>query len=146
MTKGELNSFAISLAKNEFLRRGYAIEESPASLGEVNFLAIPTQGTTKKIKVRSASHLSSYIFVTKDRFNIDDSDLYLAVVYVFDNDPKDAKLYVIPATEWRKNIYPFISRDYNKKGQISKPEWGISPSQKGIDAMESYRGLQKLLI
>ena len=88
----------------------------------------------------------SYIFVTKDRFNIDDPDLYLAVVYVFDNDPKDAKLYVIPATEWRKNIYPFISRDYNKKGQISKPEWGISPSQKGIDAMESYRGLQKLLI
>ena len=144
MTKGELNSFAISLAKKEFLKRGYSIEESPASLGEVNFLAIPTQGAAKKIKVRSASHVSSYIFVTKDKFNVDDPDLYLAAVYVFD-DPKDAKLYLVPAAEWRKNIYPFISRDYDKKGQISTPEWGISSSQKGIDAMESYRGLQKLM-
>lgn len=48
-------------------------------------------------------------------------------------------LYLVPATEWGKDIYPFKGRDYNKPGQVSEPEWGISFSQKAKDAMEPYR-------
>ena len=144
MDKYSLNAFAVAFTQKAFQKQGYSIEESPTSLGEVNFLAVPRKGTPKKIKVRSAAKSTSYIFITKDKFNINDTDLYLAVVYV-PGDTKDAILYVIPAIEWGKNIYPFIGRDYNKPGQISPPEWGISPSQKAIDAMESYRGLQKVI-
>lgn len=144
MRKSEQNAFAIAHVKKAFMQQGFSIEESSASLGEVNFLALSGKGLPKKIKVRSAWKLPNYIFVEKDKFNFKDQELYLAVVYVPD-DPKDAILYVIPAVEWGKDIYPFKGRDYNKPGQISEPEWGISLCQKAIDAMESYRGLQKVI-
>ncbi len=48
-------------------------------------------------------------------------------------------LYLVPATEWANDIYPFKGKDYNKPGQVSAPEWGISFSDKAKDAMEPYR-------
>ena len=38
-----------------------------------------------------------------------------------------------------KDIYPLKGKDYNKPGQVSEPEWGISFSKKAKDAMETYR-------
>ena len=144
MNKVELNMFAIAYAKKAFQKQGFSIEKSPAALGEVNFLAVPGKGTPKKIKVRSAGQIPNYIFVTKNKFNIDDNDLYMAVVYV-SGESEEPILYVIPATEWGKGIYPFKGRDYDKPGLSSDAEWGINLSQKTIDAMESYRGLQKVI-
>ena len=138
MNKFELNKYAIALAEKAFQGRRYRIEESILPIGQVNFLAVSSSGETKKIKVRSISQIGSYIFIEKTHFNIKDPTLYMVVLYI--PQQEDEKImYLIPATEWGKNIYPFIGRDYGKPGQISPAEGGFSFSQKAKDAIEPYR-------
>jgi hypothetical protein len=54
-------------------------------------------------------------------------------------DKNEKIMYLIPATEWGKNIYPFKGNDYKKPGLKSLAEWGISFSSKARNVMESYR-------
>lgn len=138
MNKFELNKSAISVVEESFREQGFMIEESPAPAVQVNFIAVSSSGRTMKIKVRSISQLYSYIFVEKTNFNIKDPELYMTVVYM-PRDKDERIIYLIPAIEWGKAIYPFKGKDYKKEGQVSLPEWGISFSNKAKDAMEPYR-------
>ena len=138
MNKIELNRYAITVFEKTFQENGFMIEESPLSIGQVNFLATSKGSGTIKIKVKAITQLGSYIFIEKTKFNIIDPDLYMAVLYKSNNE-EEKVLYLIPAAEWGKDIYPFSGKDYNKEGQVSLPEWGICYSQKAKDAMEPYR-------
>lgn len=138
MSRIGLNKYAINLAEKSFEEQGFMIEKSPGPIGQVNFLAVSSSGSTMKIKVRSISQRSSYIFIEKIKFNIEDPDLYMMVLYI-PNDKNEIIMYLIPATEWGKDIYPFKGKDYEKPGMVSQAEWGISFSDKARDAMESYR-------
>lgn len=138
MNKKEFNKYAVALVEEEFKKYGFKIEESPLPSTQVNFNAISSDGRLFKVKVRAASQIGIYIYVKKVNFDIEDPDLYMAIPYLpYGENLKD--LYLVPATEWGKDIYPFKGRDYNKPGQVSEPEWGISFSQKAKDAMEPYR-------
>ena len=138
MNKFEFNKYAVSVAEKAFQAEGFRIQESPDPVSYVDFLAVSNSGETKKIKVRSISQIGSYIFSKKTHFNIGDPTLYMAVLYIpYQED--EMIMYLIPAAEWGKDIYPFKGKDYNKPGQVSPPEWGISFSQKAKDAMEPYR-------
>lgn len=137
MNKYELNKAGIEFAEKMFESHGFSVDRPTITRGPVDFTA-SLNGRTMKIKVRTTSFIGSYIFMEKRRFNICDTDLFMAVIYIPRN--KDEKiLYVVPATEWGKDVYPFKGKDYNKSGQTSEPEWGISFSQKAKDAMEHYR-------
>ncbi|MFX4263147.1 hypothetical protein ACOBQJ_13245 [Pelotomaculum propionicicum] len=137
MNKHEFNKWAVSLVKQAFTEQGFKIENISLPADEADFIAVSSSGKSLKIKVRAISQIGSYIFSLKKKFNIKDPYLYMAVIYV----PKKAEkeLYLIPASEWGKDIYPFKGKDYNKPGQSSQPEWGISFSMKAKDAMEPYR-------
>lgn len=137
MTKKELNQYAIDIAMKAFKEKGYRIEDTSLPASQVNFLAI-SNGGRKKVKVKSITQIGSYIFIFKRLFNIKDPDLYMVVVFIPANDNK-RELYLIPAIEWGKDVYPFTGKNYNKSGQISEPEWGISFSAKAKDALELYR-------
>lgn len=137
MNKYELNKAGIEFAEKIFESRGFSIDRPPVPKGPVDFIA-SLKGRTMRIKVRTTSLIDGYIFIEKRRFNICDTDLFMAVIYIPRNE--DEKIfYLVPATEWGKNVYPFKGKDYNKPGQTSEPEWGISFSQKAKDAMEPYR-------
>ncbi|WP_199241825.1 DUF6508 domain-containing protein [Desulfosporosinus sp. Sb-LF] len=137
MNKHELNKYAISLAEKSFQDRGFKIEDAlPAA--QVDFLAVLSSSKRMKIKVRAISQLGSYVFIPKRKFNIEDPDLYMVVQYI-PHENNERIMYIIPATEWGKDIYPFKGKDYDKPGQVSEPEWGISFSGKAKDAMEPYR-------
>ena len=137
MNKYELNQAGIAFAEKMFERYGFSIDRPALTRGPVDFIAT-LNGRTMKIKVRTASLFDSYIFMEKHRFNICDPDLFMAVVYLPSNEDEKT-LYLVPATEWGKDIYPFKGNDYNKPGLKSDAEWGLSLSQKAKDAMESYR-------
>lgn len=137
MNRTELNQYAIGLVKEAFNKIGYIIEKSSLPPVEVNFQAISPKGKSMKIKVRAMTRIGSYIYNLKKHFNINDVDLYMAVVYLPPNDV--IEMYLVPATAWKDAIYPFEGKDYNKPGQVSSPEWGISFSMKAKDAMEPYR-------
>lgn len=137
MNKHEINKAGIAFAEKIFVGHGFSIDRPPVTKGPVDFVA-SLNGRTMRIKVRAVSQIGSYVFMEKRRFNICDTDLFMAVTYI-PRDEDEKILYLVPATEWAKDIYPFKGKDYDKPGQTSEPEWGISFSQKAKDAMEPYR-------
>ena len=137
MNKIELNNFALDLAQFAFRKKGFSIEESPAAVGQVNFIAVSKNGRRLKVKVRTSSKSNSNIFIEKTKFVIEDPDLYMTFLYLPDDDAEKA-IYLIPATEWGKHVYPFRGKDYNKPGLKSEPEWGFSFSPKSKEALGPY--------
>ena len=135
MNKHEINKAGIAFAEKIFVGHGFSIDRPPVTKGPVDFIA-SLNGRTMRIKVRAVSQIGSYVFMEKRRFNICDTDLFMAVTYIPHNEDEKI-LYLVPAIEWGKDIYPFKGKDY--PGLISEPEWGISFSQKAKDAMEPYR-------
>ncbi|MFJ8531676.1 hypothetical protein [Bacillus sp. NPDC094106] len=55
------------------------------------------------------------------------------------NEGKEHDFYLIPSTVWENPNGIFFSRDYEKEGQTSKPEWGINLSKKNLPELEQYR-------
>lgn len=137
MNKHELNRIGISFAEKMFQSHGFLIDRPSTTKGPVDFIA-SFHGKIMKVKVRAISQIGSYVFLEKRRFNICDTDLFMAVTYVPHNE-EEKILYLVPATVWGKDIYPFKGKDYDKPGLTSEPEWGNSFSQKAKDAMEPYR-------
>lgn len=137
MNKYELNKAGIEFAEKMFESHGFYVDRPTVTRGPVDFTA-SLKGRTMKIKVRTTSFIGSYIFMEKRRFNICDNDLFMAVAYLPSNEDEKI-LYIVPATEWGKDVYPFTEKDYGKPGQTSEPEWGLSFSQKAKDAMEPYQ-------
>ena len=135
MNKHEINKAGITFAETLFEKQGFSLDRSLVTKGPVDFIA-SLKGKIMKIKVRAISQMGSYVFMEKRRFNICDPDLFMAVTYMPHSKDENI-LYLVPATEWGKNIYPFRGKDY--PGLISEPEWGISFSKKAKDAMEPYR-------
>ena len=135
MNKHEINKAGIAFAEKMFESHAFSIDRPPVTKGPVDFIA-SLNGRTMRIKVRAVSQIGSYVFMEKRRFNICDTDLFMAVTYIPHNEDEKI-LYLVPATEWGKDIYPFKGKDY--PGLISEPEWGISFSQKAKGAMEPYR-------
>lgn len=89
----------MNTSNNRLQEQGFMIEESSASIGQVDFLVISCSGRVMKIKVRSISQRGSYIFVKKKKFNIKDPDLYMTVLYI-PHDKDERIIYLIPATDW----------------------------------------------
>ena len=137
MNKYELNKAGIEFAEKMFESHGFSVDRPTITRGPVDFTA-SLKDRTMKIKVRTTSFIGSYIFMEKRRFNICDTDLFMAVVYLPSHE-NEKILYVVPATKWGKEVYPFKGKDYKKLGQISWPEWGLSFSQKAKDAMDPYQ-------
>ena len=137
MNKHELNQLGIAFVQKMFQSHGYSIDKPPVARGPVD-LIVSLNGKIMRIKVRAISQMGSYIFMEKRRFDICDTDLFMAVTYIPRNNDEKI-LYLVPAKEWGKGIYPFKGKDYDKPGLVSEAEWGISFSQKAKDAMESYR-------
>lgn len=138
MKKHKLYKYAISLAEKAFQDQGFKTEDAHLPAAQVDFLAVSSSSKRMKIKVKAISLIGSYVFIAKRNFNIEDPDLYIALLYI-PQDHSERIMYLIPATEWGKDIYPFKGKDYDKPGLVSEPEWGISFSGKAKDAMEPYR-------
>lgn len=141
MNRRELNKQAINIVKVNFQTQGFDIEDDSSS--QVDFHAISKNDQLMKIKVRSVSQFGSYVFMPKRKFNIADLELYMAVLYL-PFKQSERIMYVVPAAEWGKGVYPFKGKDYDKLGQVSEPEWGITFSRKAKDAMEPYRFLNRI--
>ncbi len=138
MGKYELYKDAVNYFENEFRKYGFKVEESPLKSSQVDFNVVSSSSKIFKIKVKAISKMGSYVFCKKINFNIEDPRLFMAVMYL-PNKGNLPHLYLVPATEWGKDIYPFKGKDYGKPGQVSEPEWGINFSQRAKDAMGSYR-------
>lgn len=84
-----------------------------------------------KIVVRTVSPESQYTWIGQTKFDIYDEKLFMAVLYEKGLNSKE--IYLLPATEWQNIDGPFKTKNYDKPGQVSKPEYGITFSGIGIE-------------
>ncbi len=106
----------------------------------VNFVVRVNGSTYLDIQVKSVRlKTSAYVFISKKNWSNQDivrENLYLALVLLKDSCAPD--VYLIPSSTWLAPNEVFCSRDYNKEGQKSFPEWGINISAKNIVLLQPY--------
>jgi len=77
----------------------------------------------------------SYVFVQKEKWNIESPNTYLALL-IFE-DGKFPESYLIPATAWETPNELFCDRDY--VGLKSKLEYGLNISKKNMKLLQEYK-------
>ena len=95
-----------------------------------------------KIIVRTVSPESQYTWISQTKFDIYDEQLFMAVLYK--KSSSDKIIYLISATEWQNTDGPFKTKNYDKPGQVSKPEYGINFSGITMDKI-NHLSLQLIL-
>lgn len=100
----------------------------------IDIIAEHARGWTLKIVVRVVT-LGSYTWVEQSKFNIYDEKLFIAALYL--KSENDYEIFVLPATAWQSKEMPFSIKNYDKPGQVSKPEFGITFSQKALEYLSS---------
>lgn len=127
----------VDIAGEELSKYGFDVQATHEREFDIDIIATTKNDTTLKIVVRSVSPTSQYTFIEMERFDVTDEQLYMLAVYSKSKTEHD--LYLFPATLWAKSEYPFKAKPYDKPELISKPEYGITFSQKAIDKIGSYR-------
>lgn len=72
----------------------------------------------------------------KEKFNIDNKDLYLVLLIFKKGNLPD--IFLIPSAAWKEPNKAFVDRDYDKVDQKSLPEWGINISNKNYYVFEIF--------
>lgn len=73
----------------------------------------------------------------KQHMSVDDK--YRLVCFLKFEDDRLPEVYIIPATAWQKPNAILVDRKYDKPGQKSKPEWGISYTIKNKKLIENIK-------
>ena len=129
----QLGRYAEYYAKMEFTSYGYDVYTSEVDDHGVDFVAKAPGGQFLEVQVKATR--GNYVFIRKNKIILDDTHL---VCYMLFLDGVLPEVYVFPATVWKTPNAVFVSRDYEKPGQKSKPEWGINFSKKNAEYLLRY--------
>ena len=132
----QLGKYAEYLACMEFL--SYGIDTYPTTVDDhgVDLVIKDKNGRFCEIQVKSLFR-ASYTYILKRHLNVENPNYYVFFLH-FKNESAPTA-YLIPATAWKNPEGALVSRDYDKVGQKSQPEYGISLSRKTIDSLEKYK-------
>ncbi len=78
---------------------------------------------------------SNYVFMAKEKFVLKDNLLLSLVLFQTNKKPS---IYLIPSMAWANPNALFVSRDYDKPNQKSKPEWGLNLSKVNLAFLNPY--------
>ncbi|MEH7457600.1 hypothetical protein V7183_10290 [Bacillus sp. JJ1127] len=134
LNKLQVGRYGEYLTKMEFTLYGFDVYTSEVDDKAIDFI-IRKDGKYYDIQVKTCRELG-YVFLQKHVFSLRDN-LFVALVLL--NEGKEADFYLIPSKVWESPNGTFVSRDYEKEGQKSKPEWGINLSKKNLPGLEQYR-------
>jgi hypothetical protein len=136
LTPLQLGRYAEYFAKMEFASYGLEVYTSEVDDHGIDFIVKDKQGSFAEIQVKSLRGMG-YVFMSKSKFDIRNRSLYLALL-IF-NPGQLPDIFLIPASTWQKPDEIFVDRDYDKEGQISKPEYGVNISRKNYPELERFR-------
>ncbi len=135
LTPLQLGRYAEYYAKMEFASFGFQVFTSEVDDHGVDFIVKhPADSTYFHVQVKSIRN-TGYVFANKDKLPLRENWILCLLRFV-DNALPD--VYMIPAMTWTNPYGPFVSREYGKEGQKSKPEWGINVSKKHLPVLEQY--------
>lgn len=131
----QFGRYAEYYAKMEFTSYGFDVYTSEVDDHGVDFVAKDNQGRFLEIQVKAVRQ-DNYLYITKDKIVIDEKFL---ICYMRFTDDRLPDVYVFPSTVWETPNALFVDRPYDKPGQKSKPEYGISYNTKNAHLLEPYR-------
>jgi len=131
----QLGAYAEYFVKMELTMHGFQVYNTEVDDRGIDFVTRSDGGPFVEVQVKSVLR-SGYVYMEKRKFVLS-SSLYLALAIL--SEGKEPELYMIPSIVWADPNGVFVSRDYAKEGQKSKPEWGINLSKKNMSALDPYR-------
>ena len=138
----QLGRYAEYYAKMEFASYGYEVYTSEVDDHGVDFV-VKVPGTAKfyEVQVKSVRDYG-YVFISKSKMPVLTAHRLVCHMHFIDGQLPD--VFVIPATAWAEPNAVLVDRNYDKPGQTSNPEWGISLSKKNYDLLAPYKADIKL--
>lgn len=137
LNQRQLGQYGEYYAKMEFASYGYDVYTSEVDDHGVDFVARDiVTGTFYEVQVKSI-YKGKYTYMQKQHMRVDDK--YRLVCFLKFEDDRLPEVYIIPATAWQKPNAILVDRKYDKPGQKSKPEWGISYTIKNKKLIEKYK-------
>lgn len=131
----QLGKYAEYYSKMEFSSYGCDVYTSEVDDHGVDFIVKNKSGNFKEIQVKSVRQ-NNYTFMHQEKFNINDSSLYL-VLLIF-KDGELPSIYLIPSCVWKTSNPVFKVKNYDKEGQISKAEYRINISNKNMEYLAKF--------
>lgn len=132
----QLGRYAEYFAKMEFASYGLDVYTSEVDDHGIDFVVKDKKGRFCEIQVKSKTE-KGYVFMQKSKFDIENKNLYLALL-IFESG-KLPDIFLIPSEAWKVPNEVFVDRKYDKPGQKSQPEYGINISQKNYDILNIFR-------
>ena len=129
----QLGRYAEYYAKMEFASYGLDVYTSEVDDHGIDFIAKTKSGRFLEIQVKAVQQ-SNYVFMQKEKWNIEDPNTYLALLLF--EDGKLPEAYLIPATSWQTPNALLRDKDYD--GLKSKPEYGLNLSNKNRALLGEY--------
>lgn len=131
----QIGKYAEYYVKMEFTSYGFDVYASEVDDHGIDFIVKNNIGQYFEIQVKSARRpQTSYVFASKEKFNIKQENLLMALV-LFNNE-KVPEMFLIPSKAWLNENDLFRDRDYIDRK--SKPEWGLNISTKNIHLLNDY--------
>lgn len=130
----QLGRYAEYYAKMEFTSYGYDVYTSEVDDHGVDFVA-KYDSKFYEVQVKSVRQ-DGYLYIPKEKVIVSDNFLICYMRFTDDNLPD---VFVFPATVWNSPNALFVDRPYDKPGQKSKPEYGISYNKKNAPLLKKYR-------
>ena len=138
----QLGRYAEYYAKMEFASYGFEIYSSEVDDHGVDFVVkVPETSKFYEVQVKSVRDYG-YVFITKSKMPVLTNQRLVCYIHFVEDKMPD--VFVIPATAWAKPNAVLVDRNYDKPGQKSKHEWGISISKKNYDLLTPYVANLKL--
>jgi hypothetical protein len=130
----QIGKYAEYLAKMTFTLHGYDVYTSEIDDKGIDFI-IAKDHKYFEVQVKSIRENTKYVFMQKDKFDINQNNLYLVLMVFFQN--MEPKSYLIKSLEWKNENELLKGKNY--EGLKSKPEWGVNLSDKNMLLLEKYR-------
>lgn len=135
LTRQRLGTFGEYYAKMVLASYGMSIYTSEVDDHGIDFVAETKKGFMK-FQVKTVRQGTNYVFMLEEHFNIADSELFLFLSILTDNELPVS--YIVPATVWENDATGmFVYRKY--EGKKSKPEYGINLSAKNMPFLDVYK-------
>ena len=130
----QLGRYGEYYTKMEFASYGLDVYTSEVDDHGIDFIAKNNKGKFLEVQVKS-SRQYNYVFMEKEKWNIEDPNTYLALL-IFENG-KLPEAYLIPAIAWKTPNKLLCDKDF--QGLKSKPEYGINLSKKNLPILSEFK-------
>jgi len=132
LNNAQVGRYGEYIAKLELTRLGLDVYTVDVDDHGIDFVVRSRDGKKySDIQVKTVRGLSSYVFMSDDKFPLNDN-FYVALVFLFEG--AQPRCCLIPRFAWGEG-HPEYLAHYDYIGRKSRPEYGINSSKRAVAAL-----------